>query len=114
MVVLVEDVAETITSLDGEAFPLAWFGDRLGEWALWSCVVRGAVYTDPGLGNHDVAVGRHGIERCGVSAVAVSDEVFHGGVGVLQVRDQVPGRLDGPGWGGVWGCAEDADAPGAG
>jgi hypothetical protein len=67
-----------------------------------------ARYTDPGLGNHDVAVGKHGIERCGVSAVAVSDEVFHGGVGVLQVHDQVPGHLSGPGSSGVWVRAEDA------
>jgi hypothetical protein len=43
MVVLVEDAAETITSSDGEAVQLAWFGDRLGEWASWSCVVQGAV-----------------------------------------------------------------------
>jgi len=60
----------------------------------------------------NAAVGKNRIERCGVPAVTVSDQVGHGGVSVLQVHDQVPGHLGGPGCGGVCGRAEDADAAG--
>lgn len=38
---------------------------------------------DPGRDRGDAAVGQYGVEGGGVSAVAVSDQVFHGGVGVL-------------------------------
>ena len=54
----------------------------------------------------------NGIEGGGEPAVTVSDQVLHGGADLLQVHDQIPGHLGGPGCGGVCGCAEDADAAG--
>jgi hypothetical protein len=42
----------------------------------------------------------------------IPDQVFHGGAGVLEVHDQVAGRLRRPGRGGMGCGAEDADAAG--
>jgi hypothetical protein len=67
---------------------------------------------DPRHDRCNAAVSKNRIERSGVPAVTVSDQVLHGDVGVLQVHDQVPGHLGGPGCGGVCGRAEDSDAAG--
>jgi hypothetical protein len=69
-------------------------------------------YADPGHDRCDAAVGENGIESGGVLAVPVPNQISHGGVGVLQVHDQIPGHLGDPGCGGMSGCAEDADAAG--
>jgi hypothetical protein len=86
------------------------FGSAGSDPALHDRVHAGDA--DPGHDRGNAAVGKNRIERCGVAAVRVSDQVLHGGVGVLGVHDQVPGYLGGPGCGGVCGRAEDADAAG--
>lgn len=69
-------------------------------------------HTDPGGDDRDAAVGEHGVEGSGELAVAVADQVFHAGVSILQVHDQVPCHLGAPGRPGVSSGAEDPDAAG--
>ncbi|GAB3849268.1 hypothetical protein GCM10027610_072100 [Dactylosporangium cerinum] len=69
-------------------------------------------YADPGLHDGDAFVFKDRVEGGCVLAVAIADQIFHRCGGVLEVQDQVPGRLSGPDRGGVGGGAEDADVAG--
>src|ERR1039458_2074737 len=45
-------------------------------------------YADAGLRDGDAAAGEDGVEGCCVSAVAIADQVFHGGTVVLEVHER--------------------------
>src|SRR4051812_39565687 len=49
------------------------------------------------LHDGDAFVVEDHVEGGRVPGVAVADQVLHGGAGVLEVHDQVPGQLFGPG-----------------
>jgi hypothetical protein len=66
----------------------------------------------PVLYGLDALAGEHSVEAGRVAHVAVSDQVCDLCFGVLDVHDQIPGELGGPGRGGLAGDPEDADASG--
>jgi hypothetical protein len=62
---------------------------------------------------HDVdpRAGQDGVERGGELAGAVADEEPDGGGAVVEVHEQVPGLLGGPGPGRMAGRSEDVQRP---
>ena len=53
--------------------------------------------------------GKDGVERCGELAGAIADEEPERGGAVVEVNQEVPGLLGGPGSCGMAGCTEDVD-----
>jgi hypothetical protein len=57
----------------------------------------------------DTGTGQDAVEGGGELAGPVADEEPEGGGAVVEIHQQVPGLLGGPGPGGMAGCSEDVD-----
>ena len=60
----------------------------------------------------DTDVGEDGVEHAGELAVTVPDEEPRPAAGILQIHDEVPGRLDDPRRSRMRGCSQDPDPAG--
>jgi hypothetical protein len=56
----------------------------------------------------DAGVGEDRVEQCRVLPIPIPDHVLHPAAGIVEVHDEVPGRLGNPRRGRVGGGAENA------
>src|SRR5258706_10549275 len=111
-VVVLDVAAQDVTQM-----PVAGDEDPVGALAANRCDPPFCEGVYPGRlrrGGHnvDAGEGEHGVEGGGELRVAVPDQVGESAPGLLQVRGQVSGLLDGPVPCGMGGDAEQVDPPG--